>query len=77
MIPAALPCRGERRLMGGTRPQTNRTEPPRKGQKWTDMTDTTMHHWVHTADAKRVHGEGNGREPVSYTHLTLPTNREV
>jgi len=26
------------------------------------MHNQTMHHWVHTADAKRVHGEGNGRE---------------
>lgn len=26
------------------------------------MTDTTMHRWVHTDDAKHVHGESNGRE---------------
>ena len=25
----------------------------------------------------RLRGEKNGADPVSYTHLTLPTNREV
>ena len=26
---------------------------------------------------QRAGGLGNGEQPVSYTHLTLPTNREV
>ena len=29
------------------------------------------------SDVERVGVEARGRRPVSYTHLTLPTNREV
>ena len=33
--------------------------------------------WAEQKGKKRIFGHKNGIKAVSYTHLTLPTNREV
>ena len=42
--------------------------------EWLDIFEDELDHWEHISQRLRLHFH---EDAVSYTHLTLPTNREV
>ena len=48
------------------------------GHSWEWLTEVRpTESWKYDAVGKPLWSQAEGRTPVSYTHLTLPTNREV
>ena len=64
---------------GGSADKLARTVAQKLGEKWGQSVVVENQPGASSAigNAAVAHARGDGYTPVSYTHLTLPTNREV